>query len=379
LITGCVVVQNEGHLLRDALESLAAVTDQLVVVDHGSVDNSAQIARELGALVIDGTSVHYEDARNLYLDHVSSGWVLVLDADERIVDPTPQTKSRLKRWLARVGDSPNAYALARYEYLGAGQCAVIDIVRLWKSHPSIRYTKSSWHASVVSSIEKRGGKLVPAPFAIHHLDVILPSRAQWKRERARTRGERELQKPDSSPLLHAYMGLEFAAIGDFVRAREQYALSAKKEPLCAPTAALFTAQSYLAEKDFARVEHYARQSLEGPRVFYGCYHGHLLLAEVALAYGRFDQAWDHAVRARNIRRSYATAHLNLAALARHVSRSDAQTHLARAHRCNPWIFADTIYSPGETPTIFTHQYSALSIARDARAVQGELTHTRAVC
>ncbi len=375
VITGCVVVQNEAHLLSECLASLRAIVDRIVVVDHGSTDQSADIARECGATVIDGSLVGYEDARNLYLDAVHEGWVLVLDADERLVDTTEEGRAKLKRWLSSAGDTPNAYALPRYEYLGNGQFAEIDIVRLWKAHPSVRYARSSWHSSVVACIEKRGGVLVPVPFALHHLDVLLTDRAQWKRARARERGMRELARPEASPLLYAYMGLEYAAVEDFDQAIEHYRESVRREPLCAPTAALFTAQAYLAQKNYDLAEHWAKQALDGERVFYGCYQGHIVLAEVALMRDQLDTAWHFALLARKVRRSYASAHLNLAALSRLRGTEPPREHLIRAQRLNPWIFSDRIHVKGDKPSIFTQQYSTLSIADNPQHLAAQCGYT----
>ena len=51
-IAGCYIVRNEAAVLAKSLDSLAGAVDELVVVDTGSEDDTAQIARSRGARVV---------------------------------------------------------------------------------------------------------------------------------------------------------------------------------------------------------------------------------------------------------------------------------------------------------------------------------------
>ena len=84
-----MIVKNGERDLPDCLESVRGVVDEIVVADTGSSDASIEIARRRtpGAKVL---SIPWENdfakARNLSLAEVTSDWVLMLDADERL-DP----------------------------------------------------------------------------------------------------------------------------------------------------------------------------------------------------------------------------------------------------------------------------------------------------
>jgi Tfp pilus assembly protein PilF len=82
-----MIVKNGERDLPDCLASVRGVVDEIVVADTGSSDASIELARAAGARVI---SIPWEDdfakARNLSLAEVTSDWVLMLDADERL-DP----------------------------------------------------------------------------------------------------------------------------------------------------------------------------------------------------------------------------------------------------------------------------------------------------
>lgn len=83
----CMIAKNEEEFIAGALQSARAVVDEIIVVDTGSTDRTAEIARANGAKVF---SYEWQDdfgaARNESLKHATGDWVLIMDADERIPD-----------------------------------------------------------------------------------------------------------------------------------------------------------------------------------------------------------------------------------------------------------------------------------------------------
>lgn len=81
----CAVVRDEEQLLPGCLESVRGAVDELVLLDTGSRDRTVEIARASGARVLHRPwDDDFADARNAALAAVQAGWVLVLDADERL-------------------------------------------------------------------------------------------------------------------------------------------------------------------------------------------------------------------------------------------------------------------------------------------------------
>jgi glycosyltransferase involved in cell wall biosynthesis len=81
-----IIAQNEEEMIGKAIESVKWA-DEVLVVDHGSSDNTAKIARKLSAKVVrleKGEKADFSRARNFGLKHAHGEWVLYLDADERI-------------------------------------------------------------------------------------------------------------------------------------------------------------------------------------------------------------------------------------------------------------------------------------------------------
>jgi glycosyltransferase involved in cell wall biosynthesis len=79
------MVQNCERTLAIALESLSNVYDELIIVDGGSNDSTGDIALSYGAKLISSPwTENHSQQRNVYLKHVKTDWVFVLDSDEFI-------------------------------------------------------------------------------------------------------------------------------------------------------------------------------------------------------------------------------------------------------------------------------------------------------
>lgn len=81
----CLIVRDEEKFLPDCLASVEGLVDQIVVVDTGSTDSTAALARAAGALVIESPwQEDFSQARNVSLEAATGDFVLILDADERL-------------------------------------------------------------------------------------------------------------------------------------------------------------------------------------------------------------------------------------------------------------------------------------------------------
>lgn len=85
----CMIVRDEERTLAGCLDSARDICHDVVVVDTGSTDGTAQILERYGVapIVHPMRTAGYEGlaaARNLSFEHARSPWILVLDADERL-------------------------------------------------------------------------------------------------------------------------------------------------------------------------------------------------------------------------------------------------------------------------------------------------------
>lgn len=85
-ISGVIIAFNEEIHIKQCLESLQNIVDEIVVVDSFSTDNTVAICESFGARVIQHPFVGYTDQKNFAVDQAQYDYVLSLDADEALSD-----------------------------------------------------------------------------------------------------------------------------------------------------------------------------------------------------------------------------------------------------------------------------------------------------
>ncbi len=88
-----VIANNESANILDCLASVS-FADQIVVVDSGSTDNTVELAKSVGAQVLQTTDwPGFGKQKNRALDLATCDWVFSIDADERV---TPELAEQIK-------------------------------------------------------------------------------------------------------------------------------------------------------------------------------------------------------------------------------------------------------------------------------------------
>lgn len=80
-----ILTLNESMNIVDCIESAKLISDDIVVLDSYSADNTKFLAKNLGARVVDNKFIGYASQRNFALKNIKYQypWVFMLDADER--------------------------------------------------------------------------------------------------------------------------------------------------------------------------------------------------------------------------------------------------------------------------------------------------------
>lgn len=76
------IVKNEAHILGRTLAAVRGLSDDIVVADTGSTDNTAAIAQQSGANLHRLPWQGYGKTKNAALALAKHDWILFLDADE---------------------------------------------------------------------------------------------------------------------------------------------------------------------------------------------------------------------------------------------------------------------------------------------------------
>lgn len=78
-----IITKNEAQNIADCIKSVA-FANEIIVLDSGSTDGTIEIAKELGAKVIQTDWPGFGAQKNRAISHASGEWILSLDADERV-------------------------------------------------------------------------------------------------------------------------------------------------------------------------------------------------------------------------------------------------------------------------------------------------------
>jgi glycosyltransferase involved in cell wall biosynthesis len=113
-ISATIITLNEERNIARAIESLLCA-DEVVVVDSGSTDQTREIARRLGARVIEEPWRGYAGQKNFAACCAANEWILSLDADEELTEKLAAEIVQLKKEGARF----DGYSFPRLaQYLG---------------------------------------------------------------------------------------------------------------------------------------------------------------------------------------------------------------------------------------------------------------------
>jgi len=183
-ISLCMIVKNEASDLAICLSSTKPVADEMIVIDTGSSDRTADIATAFGARVYNFTwNGNFSDARNYAINKARGRWILVMDADEVLAMKDYETVRRAVReasgkklawsvltrnYTTRVnaqGWTQNDHAYP--EEVRADGWHPSWKVRLFPHDRRIRFS-GEVHEMVEHSLRQAGFNIKPASFIIHH-------------------------------------------------------------------------------------------------------------------------------------------------------------------------------------------------------------------
>ncbi|HYW03430.1 MAG TPA: glycosyltransferase family 2 protein [Gammaproteobacteria bacterium] len=112
-----VITYNEAANIGRCLDSVPFAAEK-IVVDSGSTDATATVAREHGAEVVHQDWLGFGPQRNFATTRCRHDWILVLDADEFL---SPELAAELQRRLPALMESPVAAVYLRRRTLFMGQ------------------------------------------------------------------------------------------------------------------------------------------------------------------------------------------------------------------------------------------------------------------
>ncbi len=143
LLSACMIVRNEQARLRQCLDSVRSVVDEIVIVDTGSTDKTREIASSAGARVFDFPwGDDFSAARNEAMRHARGEWILSVDADETM-RPFPHAALEKKLCTSTIG---GYYVLFRRRHRLTPNWQM----KLYRNRPAIQH-KNVIHEAILPS------------------------------------------------------------------------------------------------------------------------------------------------------------------------------------------------------------------------------------
>ncbi|MBO9606185.1 MAG: glycosyltransferase [Paenibacillaceae bacterium] len=226
-ISLCMIVKNEAVNLPECLHSVRDVVDEAIVVDTGSEDGTEAIARRFGTRVVRFPWRNdFAAARNAGLEHASSGWILYLDADERL-DPAHKLKLRACAQLEQF----DGFYLQLHNHFDNGSEGIHPLVRMFKNRREHRF-EGRLHEQAVPSIYRHNpAAIFPlTDIKIHHYGYMHEVvREKDKNRRNLTILQQMLVEKPGDPFTLFNIGVEYMQLPDLEKALFAFRQARSKE------------------------------------------------------------------------------------------------------------------------------------------------------
>jgi glycosyltransferase involved in cell wall biosynthesis len=133
-ISVIIIAKNEAENIVDCIASARLISNDIIVADSGSVDNTPTFAEQAGARILKVAWKGYGQTRNEAAKMARNEWILALDADERITQQFAASINNLE-----LSNDSIVYGCKRENFLAAkkirfGDWGYDKVYRLYNLH-----------------------------------------------------------------------------------------------------------------------------------------------------------------------------------------------------------------------------------------------------
>lgn len=217
-LTLCMIVKNEERHISRCLSSVQDITDDIVIVDTGSQDNTKAICESFNARVFDFQWENdFSKARNYGLQHAEGDWILMLDADEELDQDTGSFLTSLLH-----DELPNCGLLKIVNYTGKqldeNEAFESMQPRFFKNSQGLYY-QGRIHENITCANEEDNKAFFTLPCVIHHYGYLeQEEKVKQKHKRNISILNEELSQENPDPWLVYHLASECYRIKDYEKA-----------------------------------------------------------------------------------------------------------------------------------------------------------------
>lgn len=223
-----IITLNEGHVIGNTLQSLTGLTDDIVIVDSGSTDDTLEVCRRFNATILQPGWKGYGANKNIGIDAAKHDWILNLDADEAIDDELAIAIRKLPPDQPRVVYEMWFRNFFMNKWIRYGEWGTDRHIRLF-NRSEVRWNEAAVHEKLLMN-EQAVKKTLPGHvlhYTVHSLSEYEQKTVAYARLNAMKYAEqgmkRQWLRPYLSPLfsfIHNY----FIRLG-FLDGREGYLIA----------------------------------------------------------------------------------------------------------------------------------------------------------
>lgn len=219
-VSSCLIIKNEEKNIERCLESIQSFSDEIIIIDTGSNDNSKLLASKYTDKIFDFKwNNNFSDARNYALEQATKEYIFSIDADEYVENPDEINKALSNSnpdtggWLVNVVSSA-------YNKDGNIEKMQTSLLRLFINNPKIRF-KGIIHEQVFESILALGLKIENSNINLQHSGYLLSlEEFQKKQKRNIELLQNALQTEPNNNYLLTHLGKTYAALNMQKEAKE---------------------------------------------------------------------------------------------------------------------------------------------------------------
>ena len=183
-LSAIILTKNEERMIADCIDSIS-FCDEIIVIDSGSSDRTADLAKHMGAKVFHLLSGSFSDRRNYGLKKTKNKWVLYIDADERV---SPELKKNILEVVEKDKSSYSVYRLKRKNfYFGNHEWPHLEFLeRLFKKTALVE-----WYGQIHETPRVKGEIGELEGFLLHYthrdLSSMVEKTIEWSKVEAELR------------------------------------------------------------------------------------------------------------------------------------------------------------------------------------------------
>lgn len=361
----CMIVKNEEINIKDCLESVRDLGDEIIIVDNGSTDNTLGIVKNLNCKIFDGSGLNLDEARDIYLKEATSEWILIIDADERF---EKKDKEKLYASLNNANDDVWGIELKGNQYLGFGKWSEPYFLRVVKNNGLIKYNTSPIHATLALSISEHGKKIDRCEAQLHHIDILIKNRTILKRQRYKNLLINELSKEinaDISDIYIAFLALEYISEENYNKAEDMLLEAIQNKTKYSSFVIGLLCRLYIETNQYKKVEKYITnknmQLLIDTDVLGNYYY-----------YTDIEKCTELYLSQLIKKPSKTSNYINLSFLLKNKDKEKSRNMIKKAFEYNPYLKNKIIYDRGEKPNIFDIQSNIIKPIKNVYDLISEL-------